>query len=687
MWFMLLCLASGATLAAVLYYRNSHDALPRKVSIILALIRFLAISFIAFLLLNPLVKRFTREKELPVVVIAFDNSESMLVHSKDTLADATKLRNTFKQLVSELSRNFEVETYSFGESVRDSVNLDFDEKETDISSLFTSLENRYAGRNTGAFVMLSDGIYNRGFNPVTLTDRINLPVYTIRWGDTTLKRDLILAEVNYNRIAYLGNNFPIEIVIKATKSKGQQTRLTVRNREKIFHNQPIEINSDNFVKIVQVNLNAEREGILDYDILLAPVEDEITQVNNRTRAFVEVLTSKKRVLLLGKKPHPDLGAMYNALQFNDMIESEVVLLNDFRGQPATYDLIILHQLPDDQRTAELLAQVVRERVPMLLIAGGNTRHEYISGVGAGPVLTPGRMQGQHNEVLPILNSGFALFSPSTDFTDQLGELPPLIVPFGRYDAQPGEQGLFFQRIGNVKTNYPLLSFNQLQGNRACFIAGEGIWKWRIYSYRNKKSHKPFDVFFNQIVQYLTAGDDKTRFRVNSRSYFRENENIIFTAELYDAAYNPVVEPDVSLNIKSKDDQTYTFTFSRRESLYTLDAGRLPVDEYRYTANTTLGDESFSASGRFVIAPVNIEATMTRADHSILSALSHHTGGLSVNIDNVQNIIDDITNREDIKPVSHLREKFTDLTSVYWLLGIILLFFTIEWFFRKWFGGY
>ena len=687
MWFLLLCLVAGAGLAAILYYRNSDDGIPRKASIILALLRFLAISFIAFLLLNPLVKRFTREKELPVVVIAFDNSESMLVHSKDTLDDATKLRNTYKQLVRELSRNFHVETFSFGESVKDSVNLDFKEKETDISSLFTSLENRYAGRNTGAYVMLSDGIYNRGFNPVSLTDRINLPVYTIQWGDTALKRDLILAEVNYNRIAYLGNNFPVEIVIRATRARGQQTRLTVRNREKIFHNQPIDITSDNFVKIVQVNLNAEREGILDYDIHLSPVEDEITMVNNRTRAFVEVLTSKKRVLLLGKKPHPDLGAMYNALQFNDMIESEVIMLNDFRGQPSTYDLIVLHQLPDDQRSGELFAQIVKERVPMAIIAGGNTRHEYISGAGAGPVLTPGRMQGQHNEVLPLLNPGFALFSPSADFTDQLGDMPPLIVPFGRYDAKPGEQSLFFQRIGNVNTNYPLISFTQLQGNRACFIAGEGIWKWRIYSYRNKRSHRPFDVFFSQVVQYLTAGDDKTRFRVNARSYFQENENIIFTSELYDAAYNPVVDPEVSLSIKSSDDQTYTFTFSRKERFYTLDAGRLPVDEYRYVANTTLGDENFTASGRFVIAPVDIEATMTRADHAMLRTLSLNTGGLSVDIDEVQKIIDDIKNRDDIKPVSHLREKFTDLTSVYWLLGIILLFFAIEWFFRKWYGGY
>ncbi|MFO7722141.1 MAG: hypothetical protein R6V49_02860 [Bacteroidales bacterium] len=687
MWLLILCLATGAGLAFMLYFRNRHNALSPVASRILAVIRFLAISLIAFLLLNPLVKRLTREKELPVIVVAMDNSESMLIHSRDTSADAKSLRGAFNDLIGALSDDYQVEAYNFGDIVSDSVQLDFNDKQTDISALFTLAENRYAGRNLGAVVMLTDGIFNSGLNPVSMTERMNTPVYTLTWGDTTVKRDLILAEVNYNRIAYLGNTFPMEIVVKASRSNGLESRLVVRNREKVFFSQPILISSDPFSKIFQVQLNADKEGILDYEVILEPLKDEVTLVNNRTRAFVEVLTSKKKVLLLGSKPHPDLGALHNALLSNDMLEAEVHMINDFRGNASAYDLIVMHQLPDDQRSADLHARVVREKVPILVIAGGKTRHEIISATGTGPLFVPGKIRGQHNEVLASLNPSFALFAPDDEFTDILSELPPLYVPFGRFEPMPGEQSLLLQRIGTVTTGYPLISFYANQGHRACYVAGEGLWKWRMYAFRSKKSHRSFDTFVSQWVQYLTASDERTRFRVSTRSQFTENTPIAFSAELYDAAYNPVTDPEISLNITSSDGNSYQYTFTRKERLYTLDAGRLPVGEYRYDARVMLGAEKFLAAGRFVVAPVHLESTVTRADHVLLRTLSGQTGGISVPVAQWAQIPDHIKNRSDIKPISHLREKFSDLTGIFWILALILLLLAAEWFVRKWAGSY
>jgi hypothetical protein len=686
-WFLLLCVASGATIALLLYFRNRDQAHSRLTNRWLMAIRFVAITLIAILLMNPLIKRLIREKEQPIIILAMDNSESMLLHQADTAAQAALLRSMFNDLSTALSDDYLVEPFTFGEAVQDSVFMRFNEKETDISALFSAIETRYTGRNTGAVVMISDGIWNRGMNPVTLTDRINFPVYTMNRGDTTLKRDLILAEVNYNRIAYLGNSFPVEVVIKAVRSNGLQSRLVVRNREKVFVNQIITINSDPFVQIVQLNLNAEKEGIQDYQISLEPLENEVTLVNNRTRAFIEVLSSRKRVLVLSGKPHPDLGAISNALASNDMIEVEVVMMNDFKGLPNPYDLVIMHQLPDDLRSAELFNKLIRDKIPAMIIGGGNTRLDLLAAAGAGPRFTPGKIRGQHNEVLGTLNPGFASFTPESSFTDQLPELPPLFVPFGKYDPSPGEQSIIFQRIGKVNTNYPLIACYALPGHRICHIAGEGIWKWRMFSFRNKQSHKPFDTFFNQIVQFLSAIEDKSRFRVSAASYFSENQNVILNAELYDASYNPVTDPEVAITISDTDQKNYAFTFTRKERLYSLDAGRLPVGEYQYTARTTLGAEKFSASGRFVVAPVHLESTVTRADHKLLRTLSHNTGGISVANDEVSTIVNHIRNRVDIKTVSHLREKYTDLTTLYWILAVILLLLSTEWFIRKRAGGY
>lgn len=687
LWFMLLCLLAGAVVSLLLYFRNSDQALNPKLRLLLGVIRFFAYSIIAFLLLTPLVKRFVRDREPPVIVLAIDNSSSMLINSRDSAADAGFLKQMAGNITGALDDNYTVETVTFGERVSDTVPVTFGEKETDMASVFSMMETRYAGRNRGAVIMLSDGIYNKGLNPASLLSRLPVPVYTAAWGDTAIKRDLVLAEVNYNRIAYLGNNFPVEIAVRGVRCNGMNTRLIVRNREKTLVNQPLQIAGDMFTKIIQLNFTADKEGYMDLDILLEPVNGEVTLVNNRMRAFIEVLTSRKKVLLLAAAPHPDLGAMQSALEQNDRIETEVLMLNALKAPLASYDLVILHQLPADQRSADLLTKCTTERIPLLIIGGGKTRQELISGAGAGPAILSGKVQGQHNEVIATVNPSFTLFNPVKEFTDQLQGLPPLFVPFGKYESKPGEQILLYQKIGNVITSYPMVSFYQLPGHRTGFIAGEGIWKWRIFSFRNTKNHKAFDNFFQQLVQYLTVNEERSRFKVNTRNYLPENESVVFTAELYNAAFVPVTDPEVTLEVTASNGKRYDYTFSRRDNLYHLELGRLPVGEYSYKSSTTLGAERFTASGKFIVAPVQIESTVTRADHNLLKALSAQSGAISAPAAGWKTITDHIRNRDDIKPISHLREKFIDLTAVFWLLLILILLLGTEWFVRKWAGTY
>lgn len=671
----------------MLYYKNRNTSLSLKTSKYLASIRFVVVTLLAFLLLNPLIKRFMREKELPVIILAADNSSSMLVHSSDTAKDAAFLRDVVLKIEKELHSNYKVESFMFGEDVKDTFHLNFIDKETDISAVFTMLENRYAGRNTGAVILLTDGIYNKGFNPASIVDKMNTTVYSLLWGDTTRKRDLILAEVNYNRIAYLGNTFPMEIIVKASRSDGLQSKLVVRSKEKVFHNIPFSITGDQFVKIFQLNMLADKEGILDFEILVEGLPDELTLTNNRTRAFIEVLTSRKRVIIISSKPHPDIGAIKNALGLNDMIDTEVVRFNDYKPKDKPPDLVILHQLPDDQLSGEIFSRFLKEKTPMMIIGGGNTRTDLLTSSGVAPRIIPGRIRDQHNEAIGWLNPGFSLFTVVNEFTDQLSELPPLYIPYGKTESLPGGQSLLLQKIGKVETSYPLISFNSKEGTRNCFIGGEGLWKWRMFSFRNEKNHRPFDTFINQIVQYLTASDDRKRFRVSNPGYVTENQNITFSAELYDAAYNPVVDPEVSLRIESTDLKNYDFTFTRKERAYSLDAGRLPVGEYKYIAQTSMGNEKFSATGRFVIAPLNLEATVTVADHGMMKNLSNQTKGIAAYLNDYESVIDHIRQKEDIKPISHLREKFTDFTTILWLLALILLLLSVEWFIRKREGVY
>ena len=111
-YFLLLCLLAGAVFSVALYFfprRNS--SLPSSVRIILALLRFLAVSLLAFLLLSPLVRRNVNTREKPIVVIAQDASQSV------DLSTPLFNRSTLRSLQSD----YDVVLDTFGGDVRKAV--------------------------------------------------------------------------------------------------------------------------------------------------------------------------------------------------------------------------------------------------------------------------------------------------------------------------------------------------------------------------------------------------------------------------------------------------------------------------------------------------------------------------------------------------------------------------------------
>jgi hypothetical protein len=50
---------------------------------------------------------------------------------------------------------------------------------------------------------------------------LKLPFIAIALGDTAVKKDVILAKVDHNRYAYLGNQYPVEVTVEAAQFKGQ----------------------------------------------------------------------------------------------------------------------------------------------------------------------------------------------------------------------------------------------------------------------------------------------------------------------------------------------------------------------------------------------------------------------------------------------------------------------------------
>ena len=70
-----------------------------------------------------MVRSITREVEKPVIIIAQDNSASV-INNKDSTALRATYTDDLNKLITNLDKSYEVRTYSFGDKVKDKIGFD-----------------------------------------------------------------------------------------------------------------------------------------------------------------------------------------------------------------------------------------------------------------------------------------------------------------------------------------------------------------------------------------------------------------------------------------------------------------------------------------------------------------------------------------------------------------------------------
>lgn len=258
-------------------------------------LRFLSVTILSFLLLTPLIKTITRNVSKPIIIIAQDASQSIVV-GKDSAFYKKQFAESLTNLADELKDDFDIRTYSFGEKTNSQFDFNYKQKQTDFNDLFDQLNVQFDNRNLGAIILATDGIYNTGSSPLYLSEKFKVPFYTIALGDTTVRKDLILTKVNHNKIAFLGNSFPLEVVIDARQYAGSKTMLTVEKDSTEIFSKQIDINNNKFHLTVPVYVDAKTKGIQHFKVKLSELSGELSTSNNATDVFVEVLESKMKVL-------------------------------------------------------------------------------------------------------------------------------------------------------------------------------------------------------------------------------------------------------------------------------------------------------------------------------------------------------------------------------------------------------
>ena len=686
LWFFVFCILLGAGYTALLYYRSSaFEGGNPNIARLMASFRFISVTLISFLLLGPLLKTIFREVEKPVVIVAQDNSESVLI-GKDSAFYKTIYKENLEELIKQFQNDYDVKTYSFGSAVKQEISFEFSDKETDISELMEEINTRYSNRNVGALILASDGLYNRGMSPLYKSSKFNFPVYAIALGDTNVKKDLILSKVGHNRIAYLGNTFPLEIYVNARQLVNREALLTVSKGNKKLFSQKLLITGEKFSATIPVLLEAKETGVQRYNIQLSHLDGEINYSNNGKDVFIDVLDGRQKVLILANSPHPDVAALKMSIESNNNYEVHVAFVADFKKVLSEYNLVILHQLPSlNNPAAAILDELEKHNIPRLFILGTQSSLNHFNNRNSG--LFVAANQGKQNESQPLIADNLTLFTLSDHALNAIKKFPPALTPFGTYKSSGSAYIFMKQKIGMINTSDPLILFNATDEAKTGVIAGEGIWRWRIADYAGNDSHEAFNEIISKIVQYLAVKVNKNHFRVNSKNNFFENQTVEFDAELYNDIFELINEPEVSLTITNNENKRFPFVFTKTSTAYKLTAGIFPVGEYKYEAKVKSGDKLLTQSGEFSVSALQAEALVTEADHQLLYSLTKKQDGEMVYPEGLRNLYSLIKAREDVKPVVYTQQRLNEMINLKWVFFIILVLLSVEWFLRKRSGAY
>ncbi|QSE97857.1 VWA domain-containing protein [Fulvivirga lutea] len=682
--FLIVCLVVGAAYALIQYQKKGPWS--KSMNLALLIIRGVLVSLICALLVSPIIRQIINETEAPAFVIAVDNSKSML-----NSADSTALGELIEELKSNQKRlgtaGFETEFRTLSGITSE---IRFNEQRTDLSELLEGIQSDYEGRNIAGVLLVSDGMYNSGISPTF--SEYGFPISTLLIGDTIPKADISIHSILFNRLAYQGNKFPVVINILNEGYVGEQIDVNLMQNGQRIAQQKLTLTRSGELQEVKFLVDAKESGFQKYEVVVSRKENELTYSNNYKSAFIEVVEGKETIALLAGAPHPDIKALRSAIQTNSNYEFESYILSNpkdverLKNSPKNFDLVIYHELTDAQRFGQALFQeVVDKEEAALIFFGPQVNVKRFNDFNE--IVKVSITSDDYDKIIAAFNPAFGNFKLSEELQSSFDQFPPISVPFGNYQLESEASTLLYQRVGNITTSRPLLSIKANGDKKRAVFLGQGLWKWKLTDYANNGNNNLFNELVSKLVQYLSTKDDKRKFRVYPiKNEFSNTEDIVFETEVYNDLYEEVYDQKIDLILKNEKNETFQYDYITNPNNTRYVINGLKDGIYSYVASTELNGKREEVKGEIIVKELQLENQNYKADFAMLRKLASQTGGKSYKATELSELSNYIENKEP-QGVIHSREQLLPFINLEWILILLLIFVSTEWFLRKYHGSY
>jgi uncharacterized membrane protein len=471
---------------------------------------------------------------------------------------------------------------------------------TRIGESLAELQGRYAGRDLGAVVIVSDGIDTGriGRGPLDGETRKTLqalgaPVHTVFIGEPTL-RDLSIATVLADDFAFVRTPVKLEAILRATGLAHRQVEVTLTRDGRLMDVRSVTLDDDDVETKVSFDWTPDRPGNFVFEIATPTLAGEALDSNNKQVFTLKVIRDRVRVLHVCGRPSWDQRFLRSMLRLDPNVDlvSFFILRTEGDDQPSNPREMSLIPFPDREIFDEQL-----KSFDLLIFQNFNASpsyrvefylsglRDYVQSGGALAMIggelsfaSGGYAQTALRDVLPVEFEGIPALGDRSMTHDSFR---PKLAPAGRshpvtalsldartnearWSGLPALEGI--NRVSRLKPGAtalllhpsqktdsgepaPVLAVADAGKGRTLALTTDTAWHWGFLAAGAGDDGRTFQRFWEGAIRWLVRDPALTLLRIElDRVEYRRGQPVSARVRTLHADYTPAIGVAVSLRL-------------------------------------------------------------------------------------------------------------------------------------------
>jgi len=730
-WWVIGLVALGALAAIGYQFLGLRRRLGVRRAIPLTALRAIVYSLLVFFLLSPgLVQTRVTKLRRPLNLL-IDTSKSMSLPGPGgkSRLDAVKEKLTAGDdpLIRRLERDYDLRVYQFSTALAPVApsaipQLEATGKGTRLAELLSE-----AGRDAGAnaaIMVVSDGIANGEGRIGGAAPQI--PVLAVGAGDSKGYVDLRLADVTAPEFGFRGREFKIDLVVQAYGLAGKSVPIYFNRGKSLVATKNIDIDRDAFEQRVTLSYTPKEIGAQSFSVNTPVLPGEAIADNNHKEFKVDVRRDKLRVLTLSGSPAWNYRFLRMALKqdpFIDLVSfvflrtpTDVVDVPDNQLSliPFPIDEIFLEEIKnfdvvflDDFSYRSYFNVMYLDRVRDFVRDGGGLA---MLG-GARSFDSGGYADSALRDVLPVELDGKGRYQMDTRARGVLtpsGKAHPItrLVP----DAQANEDA--WKKFPPLKSlnqilrargetllqaapegasgGQPLLTVGRYGKGRTLALMSDDIWRWSFGAVGAKESPQNHLKLVRHAVRWLAQEPMFEQVQIQPVSGVRApGEKSEFIIRVLNDDYTPAAHANLKVEVLGNEgEQLRLEAVEQSAGEYRTEFTPAKEGAYRIEAQADLGGKTIGRDNKnFTVAFPYAEAEDGRPRPELLKDIAEKSKGDFIPLAELDaaSLARATAKLDRLAPAEIVERREIPLWGTLTTFSVILVFLSLEWWFRRKWG--